>query len=152
MAAFPKSKMTFQDRKPFSAMLAYSFMQCSIFSKFTGPNKILPDMSSKIWFGPVNSEKISHCMNRQAWLKRAFGPGKPFWIWESLIRLTCSINFCFIHSVFFQFIWIQNFRWRTIQVFEWRFWHNIITWFSGGKSKCCITCWLVNMACKIRFD
>ena len=44
------------------------------------------DMSSKILFGPVHFEKIQHCMNRLAWLKRAFGRAiKPFWIWESLL-------------------------------------------------------------------
>ena len=39
------------DRKPFSAMLAYS--SNVVFSKFTGPNKILSDMS----FGPADFGK-----------------------------------------------------------------------------------------------
>ena len=40
-------------------------------------------MPGKILFDLANFDIIYHCVNRQAWLKRAFGMAKPFWISES---------------------------------------------------------------------
>ena len=55
----------------------------SEFPKSAGPKEV----SCKILFGPINFVKIQNCLNRQAWLKRAFGPAKLFYILESLVQV-----------------------------------------------------------------
>ena len=101
------------------------------YPKLAGPK----DMSRKILFGLVILEEIWQCMNKLAWLKRAFSLAKPFWKvcwhgnWSSVSSGSCKLFFFVLWP---SSIYFKNYK-RRITLHIWGLIPNSLRDFSFSQ-------------------